>query len=481
MSLTLARVDGVQRRGRAAAGEIMCLTVGLCLILPYGMIAAIGGSAFRTLYPAYILAAAATIIARRRPLYPAFILAAFAFSPFLRRVADYQAGFAVFNLVLLAPYVGLLPTLPALLKQPFRTAGGVGALFAGLALCIVYGSFLALLRLAFVPALYDALRWLLPLSLCAFIMQRPEETTEMRRVVLITLGTLLPIFTLYGIYQFLYAPMWDVFWMSNIDNPTFGEGQAYKIRVFSMMNSPGTVAVFSALAMLLLAGEGALGMTIAAFALPLLALTVIRTAWLALAAGLIVLFWKASGPSRMAMAVCIAVLGFTTTAVLASRALPSDVRNLITDRAATFSDLRTDTSTYDRLKVYQGFSDRLADSPWGEGFGVNESTLTRLGSRGPTAAIDSGILEAYLIYGVFGGTLYFGLLALLVGAAWRASATLPPQFCGHLAMICGVIIILPLGTIQIGETGVLLWTSFGLLMAQAQVAAHGSQAMKASS
>jgi hypothetical protein len=48
-------------------------------------------------------------------------------------------------------------------------------------------------------------------------------------------------------------------------------------------------------------------------------------------------------------------------------------------------------------------------------------------------------------------------------------------------MICGVIIILPLGTIQIGETGVLLWTSFGLLMAQAQVAAHGSQAMKASS
>ena len=457
------------RHAQRTAGfvNLAALTIGLALVLPYLAIGIFGGAIVRTAYPIYILTASCLIIRTRRPLYPAFILAVFAFSPFIRRVADYQAGFVVLNFILIAPYVGLLPTLPALFRQPFKMAGGIGGLFAGLLSCILYGSFLAMFRLAFVPAIYEALRWLLPLSLCAFIMQRPVESSDMRRAVLLTLGILLPILTLYGIYQFLYAPAWDVFWMSNIDNATFGEGQPYKIRVFSMMNSPGTVAVFSALAMLLLAGEGALGAIIAAVALPLLALTVIRTAWLALAAGLVVLFLRASPRSRITLAMCVAFIGFTVPVLLASHALPPDIRNLINDRVATFSDLKSDTSTFDRVSVYQGFFDRLSNSPWGEGFGVNESTLTRLGPTSSVAAIDSGILEAYLIYGVVIGTAYFAILALLVAAAWRALANVPLSYSGHFAMICGVIVIMPLGTIQMGETGVLLWTAFGLLLARA--------------
>jgi hypothetical protein len=447
-------------------GLVAGLTVGLALVVPYGLVAALGGALVRTVYPAYILLIAAVVLTRRRPLYPAYILGVFAFSPFIRRLADYQAGFSLFNLILLAPYVGLLPTLPALLRRALG-AGRVplGWPFAIMLLCVIYGSFLAMFRLAFVPAIYEALRWLLPVALCAFILERPEQAGEMRRAVLMTLALVLPILTVYGIYQFIAAPLWDVVWLWNIENPTFGEGAPYKIRVWSMMNSPGTVAVFSAFAMLLLAGESVAGMALAATALPLLALTVIRTSWVALAVGLAVLLWKASATSRLGLAAGVAGLGFAMTVLLASHVLPPEITNLVTDRAATFSDLGTDTSTYDRVQVYAAFYDRLSASPWGEGFGVNESTVTRKASTTAVTSIDSGFLETYLIYGVFVGTVYFVALIEVIRACWRALAVLPQRFSGHIALVCAAIAITPLGTIQIGEGGSLVWIAVGLLLA----------------
>jgi hypothetical protein len=380
-------------------------------------------------------------------------------------VADYQAGFALFNLILLAPYVGLLPTLPALLRLPLGARRPLGWPFAVIFGCVTYAFLLAMFRLAFIPAIYEGIRWLLPVCLCVFVMERPQDAAATRRAVLLTLGMLIAILTAYGIYQFLYAPPWDVFWLSNIDNPTFGEGEPYKIRTWSMMNSPGTAAVFSALAMLLLAGDGALGIAAASVGLPLLALTVIRTAWLALAVGLVVLVWRSSAKSRLALAAGAIIVAFAGFAVMNSRTLAPDIRIPVEERVATFSQLNTDVSAYDRLQVYENFFNRLSDNPWGEGFGANESTVTRAVSRSPPSSIDSGILEAYLIFGVCTGTLYFVTLAVLVREGWRALLRLPARFSGHWAVICAVIVILPLGSIQIGESGVLLWTAFGLLVA----------------
>jgi hypothetical protein len=430
----------------------------------------------------YVLVVAYSVMVNRRPLYPAVIIAIFAFSPFLRRVADYQAGFSELNLMLLAPFVGLLPTLPALCRRAIGANRALCWPFTALVSCVAYASFLAMFRLSltpailsFVPAIFEALRWVLPIALCAFIMERPREATEMRRAVMLTLGMILPIVTIYGIYQYLFAPPWDVYWMLNIENPTFGEGEPFKIRVFSMLNAPGSACVFSALMMILLAGDGPLGLAVAAVGLPLLALTVVRTGWLGLAAGLAIVFWRSSGAQRLSIAVGVCMLAFAVTTLLASHVLPTTATNLVTDRLATFSDLGTDTSTYDRLHVYEAFYDRLSEQPWGEGFGANESTITRRLVGRTVTAIDSGLMEAYLIYGVFFGTVYFAAMFELARQAWRASSLSPPWFSGHIGVIFAVISMLPLGTTQIAETGVLLWTAFGLLMAHVLAQAERSR------
>lgn len=446
------------------------------MAVPTLLTLALGGGLMRVLYPGYVLAIALWLSARHRPLYVAFVLATFAFSPFLRRLADYGAGFSEFNLILVAPYVGLLPTLPALLHVTTDSRSPLRWPVTVVLACVAYAALLALYQLTIVPTAYEALRWLMPTALCCFITSRPEQGQQVRRCVVAALCTIIPILSVYGVYQFVRAPLWDVYWMWNIDNPTFGQAAAYKIRVFSMMNSPGSVGVFSAYALIILAGESPACMLVAASGLPLLGLTLIRTAWLAFAAGLAVVLVRVTPIRRMSLlAGCVAIAG-AASAVITSPALPSEIRNLINDRVSTFSSLGSDASTYDRLRVYDAFYDRLADSPWGEGFGANASTATKYERRRSTVAIDSGVLETYLIFGVFGGTFYFLAFASVIMAAWQACKSLNGPLAGNFAVGCAVVVILPLGTNHVGESGVLLWTALGVLLACADASRPGSAA-----
>lgn len=470
----MSEIDRIPSRTKESTkttsiGMIVVLVIGLPLVLPYILISAVGGIAVRSLYPLYIFILGGILIKIRRPLYPAFMLAVFTFSPFIRRIADYNTGFAVFNLILLAPWLGLLLTIPSLLRRCITSGRAIsGWPFAAIVVCVVYGSLNALFHMKLVPAIYEAMTWALPLGLCAFIMGRPQDAVETRRAVLLALSLMLPILTVYGVYQFLYAPLWDVFWLSNIDNPTFGVGEAFKIRVWSMMNSPGVAGVVSALAMLLIAGDSLPGMFVAACTIPLIALTAIRTAWLGLGVGLAFLLFRASTLSRLRLVTGLIALGSAVTLAMSTTAVPPEIRNIVSDRFATFSELSADQSTFDRLQVYESFISRLSESPWGEGFGANESTVTRQTSRGEVTSIDSGLLEPILILGVVAGVLFFVSFLTLFWQGLVASARLPSRFAGHGAVLCATIAMLPLGSNEIGQNGVLVWIAYGLLMAEVE-------------
>ena len=444
------------------------LTLVVPLALPFVAIEAGGGGPVRTVYPAYVLLVAGWVISHRRPLYPAFMLAVFVFAPFVRRVADYQAGPTVLSLVLLAPWIGLLPTLPALLRRSLGR-GGLHWPFAVITICVVYAAFVAAYRLALVAAGFEGLRWLLPTGLCAFIMARPDEAEQVRRAIMHTLCWIIPVLTVYGIYQFVVAPPWDVFWMMNIDNATFGRPEPYAIRVFSTLNSPGTAGVFCSYALVLLAGGGLLPLVIAASGLPLLVLTLVRTAWISVAVGLVVLLVRTNGTRRLLLAAGLVAVGLGAVAVLDSRTLlPPEVHNLIIERLDTMSNGSSDVSAVDRLQVYYSFFDRLADNPMGEGLGANAGTASTQSGRRDLPAIDSGLLEAYLTFGVVFSTLYFGALAVLMVQAGRCASIGRGRLHSSYAVIWSVVANLPLGSNQIGEVSVLPWIVLGLLFAQAQ-------------
>jgi hypothetical protein len=454
-----------------ALGTALVTGVMLPLVIPYGLVLGLHGNLVRLLFPVYVLGVSLALVSSRRWLYPTFIIAVFAYAAFLRRVADFSGGFVLFNLILVAPYIGLIPTVPAMARRVLGQRAGPVWPFAVFLFCIVYGIFAALLRGApLVTALYDATRWLLPICLCAFILDEPGHAESIRRNLVAAMVLVIPILTVYGVYQYVFAPQWDVYWLINIGNSTFGLPEPYKIRVFSMMNSPFSAAVFTVMAMLMLAAEGLAGIVVAGLAIPMLALTLVRTAWFGLAIGLLGLLMLAPPQRKLLLLLGSLGLGFLCIGLLASPLLSPEAANSVSDRVATFQDLKTDESGEGRLDVYATFYRRLADYPFGTGFGVNDSPMIALANQAPGTNLDSGVLVTYLEFGIVVGSAFFVAYGSLIWQAIAVSRRMPGRLTGCGAVMISVVAMSFLGAAQVGEVGVLQWAALSILLASGMAA-----------
>jgi hypothetical protein len=445
---------------------IALAAIVLPLLVPYGMTIALGGSLFRVVSPGYVLLLGLLYAQYWRPLFPVFAIAAFVYAPFLRRVADNSGGFVSFNLALVAPYFGLLPTVPSLVRRVLGQRPGPIWPFATLVAVIVYGIYAALVYDAEpLVALYESTRWMLPIAFCAFIMDKPEESEAIRRRLVAGMALILPVLTVYGIYQYVVAPPWDVFWMINVDNVTFGDPEPFKIRVFSMLNSPFSAAAFATMAMVLLGAEGVGSLLIAGTGTALLALSLVRTAWLGLAVGIAWILITGTSSRRLLLTIGAIVFGFLTTMVVAVPVIAPDIAESITARFSTLQDLQKDSSANVRLDFYGSFYTRLDAYPLGEGFGASQSFATKDDKRG-TTPLDSGILEALLVFGVAVATVYFIAVGALVRRAIRVSRLAPTELAGCMAIVTTVLVMSFLGSYQQGEIGAFAWAALGIILAR---------------
>ncbi len=438
------------------------LILGGTLILPYGLIQVSPGI-MRTLFPAYALTVGLLVMNRWPSAFPAVCVGFCAFVPFLRRVADYQVGFVQANPILLGSLVVLLPALPSLFRRILTPGAPLAGPLAAMVGCLMYGSFLALVGEKVIQALYEPAWYILPVALATFVMERPADLVAIRRSLTQAVLLIMPIMTVYGVLQYVSPQPWDIVWMLNVDNNTFGKPMPYEVRVFSMLNSPGTAGVFTAYAMLMLSGGGLIGMLVAVAALPLLLLTIIRTAWLAVFIGLVAILVVAPATQRLRLVGALAAGILAMVLLVASPAVPVSVKNMIEDRANSFTSLGTDTSANDRRDTYASFYNRLAESPLGEGFGANGSATASVQKR-DLPALDSGILEIFLTFGLPVGMIYMYSLGAIILAAWRGMRLSRGALADCFAVLVATLAIMPLGNSIAGETGGIQWTAIGLLL-----------------
>jgi hypothetical protein len=452
------------------------IVVGVGLVLPCGFVE-VSASLARLLFPLYVLGFGLMLQKRCRPLYPAFCLAVFAFSPLLRRIADYHAGFSTFSPILLAPYIVSLPCVLPLLRQALRPERSW--MFIAMLGCFAYACFMALFQDHVAQALYEPLRWVVPIGLCAFIMERPKLAYVTHRGAVHALAIIVLILSVYGVAQYYDPRPWDRTWMMNVHNPTFGQPLPFRIRVFSMMNSPASAANFTSAALLLLSGESGLAFLVAIAGVPLVALTAVRSAWWSLAVGLVVML--AMAPWRRKVRLTVFLLSGTLLAsgLLASReTLPNELRYFINDRLYTMMNLSTDRSADDRLTTYSQFYSRLADRPFGEGFGVNSSTISDFAKQN-RPVLDSAIMESFLTFGLIGGLVYFFAMGGFLVAGYRACRAGGGRLAACLAAFYAMLAGMPLGTTQIGEVSIVAWTCMGLLLAYADFKRSHTSSMSA--
>ncbi len=414
-------------------------------------------------YPALaLLIAWSLFFGGRRPAYIVFCLFLFVITPGVRRYVDLAAGWEQVNLVMLAPWLAAAPCLVVVLRTltgpGFPMATGVLLVFV--AAC--YGLGLAIIEGRAVSGAFDWLRWTVPPAFAAVTLLTLREDRAL-------VGRLLRFFTLavavtgaYGAWQFVRLPPWDAFWMRNVDLASIGEPEPYQVRVFSLLNSPGSLGNFLLVGLIYLfafASPARLPALAVGCAAMLLSLN--RAAWgaAALAAAYLVLL----GPGALKLRATLAIAGLAVALPVALQV--PEAALAVQQRIESITYLFADTSYHERLDAYDAFLRSLGEAIMGQGLAINGAYRAYLDQR-QAVFIDGQVIEAYLALGVVGGTVYFAAALACFGAGIAAGLRSRSMLgLASSAVALAAVMLLPYSSPLLGESGMFFWLGLALCFA----------------
>jgi len=296
----------------------------------------------------------------------------------------------------------------------------------------------------------------------AFVLGYREPVGEGRLILPRVLVVSLVPLAAYGLAQWLLplAP-WDQEWLRTTKFITAMSPVPGKPRVFSTLNSPGTFAMLLGMGVVAHLGLRRLGpVRVAGLALVLaaLALTYVRSAWVALAGAAVVMVLVTRGRllGRVGLVVALLALGY---AVLAAG---SPTGRALVSRVDTFAALDQDTSAQQRLATPQAIIPLVITSPVGRGIG-QAGEASRLSATRGFRYTDNGYLSLLYQLGPVGALLVLGALgAGLVAAARNARRRAHPTDVMVLGLLVYAMVAMFAGELLFGITGVLVWYAAGV-------------------
>lgn len=282
---------------------------------------------------------------------------------------------------------------------------------------------------------------------------------------------LLPPLALYGIFQyFLPLTAWDMTWVETVDLGSIGSPQEGHIRIFSTLNSPGTFGLVLAIGIILgfaVKRRPAVGFLATAILAVALALTFVRSAWLAIVLGILVFAAAARGrgAGRLVGVIAICLVGL----IVIGGSNPTT--RAFTQRVTSLGDLSKDESAQERL----AFTSQLLPTAVGQplGAGVGQAGLSvRLEEGGESESLtttDNGYLA--LIYQV--GPVGFLLVVLAMGLSLRAAIRALSRAEGDerqlaaavLAALVTLFVAQAAGDMLYGISGAIFWYLAGVAFA----------------
>ncbi|MBP0439621.1 O-antigen ligase family protein [Tianweitania sediminis] len=375
------------------------------------------------------------------------VLLLFAFAPFARRLVDVSAGFDGASLMLVGPLLAILVPGMELLRGNVRMSKAVAPAVV-VVLCVIYATLLTILHGGWSDAASGALKWLAPIIYAATLATLADRD-ELLEAATSAFAIILPLTGAYAIYQYIDPPEWDRFWMQYATILSAGQPVPYGVRSFSTLNGPASYATFTATGLLLIfiCRFRLLPILLASPALIGLMLSQYRTAWIALAAGvLFCLLFRRTSLRAIFMIGAVVALGLLALTI-------SPFSEVITERLATLGQGSNDGSAQERLQQYVTLWALPDSSVIGSGF----STVD-VGTAG-SMAVDGMIIACWQAMGIPVGILCLFSFVWAICAAVAPTArtdTIGAVAVGAFAI--GALFQLPLAILGSGELGFLFWS-----------------------
>ena len=344
-------------RERSRSWSVEWLAVIAATVASVGLIA-IKPDLVHYEFPVVALLAGAFLYRRNPVMYVSFTLWLYFLSPFVRRIVDYRSSWMNPNPILLAPLLATCLTLPYLLKGIneawFR--GGTWPFtlsLAGITLGLFSGLFVNK-DLNDVLAAY--LNWLAPICFGYYVMCFPSDRDDLKRNLIRTFVAAALLMGIYGIYQFVQAPVWDSNWLDlmtdgDIAVSVMGRPEPFGLRVWSTMNSPGPFStVMTAALLLVFVDPRRLRIPAAVAGYASFLLSLVRSGWLGWAAGLIAVLTS----SRKYIFRVLLTLGVGLLLFLPAL-LFEPIADVVQTRLQTFQSIGDDESANERADEYVHF------------------------------------------------------------------------------------------------------------------------------
>lgn len=446
----------IQRHGADPASN---LTLGIFFLVTLAGLAGGGGSLFPPLYVGFAVLAGLVSFYREPGRYVALVYGLVFFTPWVRRVVDFQHGFNPTNVVLLAPVLVALISALTLVYRARELRGSMMFPFIFTLSAVAYGYSIGILKIGFIPATYAMLTWIAPISFAVHLNLNWRIFPRLRDSFLTFMQWALPLIAAYGIYQVVRPPAWDTYWLVAADVASVGAPVPFGFRAFGTMNAPGPYSVALVIGMLFLLGSTRRGVVLAlSIGLVALMLTRVRSAWVAILIGLVVVQFL--GPiRRMPRNWFILLLMF----VLSIPLLSLDVfRDTISSRLSTFAAITRDNSFRQRLIMSNAVTEVIAAHAEGEGLGATGGATKLQDAEGGQASIDNGFLEVFYVLGWPGGALlYLGLIGQVLTLMRFGDAREDAFANSARACFWAMLSILLIGDIFSQAAGILFWGSYG--------------------
>ena len=260
---------------------------------------------------------------------------------------------------------------------------------------------------------------------------------------------LAPALGIYGFLQYVDPPVWDRFWMTYTSIASIGQPEPFMVRVFSTMNAPAGYATFTAVALLLFGfGRARLSLLVAAAPSVLgLMLSMYRTAWIALAIGMLFgLFHRRTVRRAAILLFAVPILG-------AAVVLFSPAGDALSERLGSFGAVSDDSSGLERLCEYAELLNTDGGTLIGNGFGS-----TDVMQAGALAQDGQFVVSWYamgLVVGIVSVASILWVAVLAIRGAWRSDTLEGIAVAG---IVAGMVVQLPLAVISASEVGFLFWS-----------------------
>ena len=419
----------------------------------------------RLAYPAVGFIAAGYLYSKRSPWYVGLCIWLFCATPLVRRLVDEQAGWDPSNPVLLTPYLACAFAGLSFVRYLLRPRPPHVTPFVIVLGCIVYGLLLAILNGRLLSGMIDAMKWSAGPLVAVHILAQSRHRGRLRQCAENSLLVAGPLMAAYGIAQYINPQSWDADWVTEVASlglNSIGVPRPFELRVFGTMNSPGSLGAILMVSILIALQRRLVAMLPAISVMILgLLLTQYRAIWAGTLLGTLYLVYGSLTRVRVYIAIsAVGLMGMTSLA-----AVMPEVRQAVTQRLLTITELQGDASGEDRLHQYQTFllgtngNNLLA----GEGLAIDGASR-RLDHQN-SVVVDSGLIESYNELGVFVGTLFMagilGATCLPFARKSRNDASIPLCRAVALALICQ----LPFGSVYGGEFGFCGWLFFGFAAA----------------